>query len=80
MSDYISIGIEEGIIIDNVVSQTGGHGDFRPRQAPTHSLCCSPHEDFHVLANGVDGVTLATRELIRKGAQHIKVSEISELY
>ncbi|KAI9639079.1 uncharacterized protein MKK02DRAFT_19164, partial [Dioszegia hungarica] len=57
----------------NILSQTGGHGDFRPREAPAHSLCCAPDIDFCTLADGVDGVTLATREMIRKGAQHIKI-------
>jgi len=55
------------------VSQTGGHGDLRARQAPSHSLCCAPDIDFCVLADGVPGVTLAARELMRKGADHVKI-------
>ncbi len=60
-----------------VISQTGGHGDFRPGD---HSLdgvvCCgcSFHSDhLAVLADGVDAVRRAVREELRRGASHIKI-------
>jgi imidazolonepropionase-like amidohydrolase len=60
-----------------VISQTGGHGDFRPGD---HSLesgnyCgCSYHGDpMAVIADGADAVRKAVREELRRGASHIKI-------
>jgi imidazolonepropionase-like amidohydrolase len=60
-----------------VISQTGGHGDFRPGD---HSLdavqCCgcSYHSDIMAhIADGADAVRKAVREELRRGASHIKI-------
>jgi len=51
------------------ISQTGGHGDFRPGD---HGCGC--HLDtLTVIADGVDAVRRAVREELRRGASHIKL-------
>ncbi len=51
------------------ISQTGGHGDFRPGD---HGCAC--HLDaLTVIADGVDAVRRAVREELRRGASHIKL-------
>jgi imidazolonepropionase-like amidohydrolase len=57
-----------------VLSQTGGHGDFRPR-AETASLCaCQVHSStFSHVADGVDAVRKAAREELRRGAHQVKI-------
>ena len=51
------------------ISQTGGHGDFRPGD---HGCGC--HLDtLTVIADGVDAVRRAVREELRHGASHIKL-------
>jgi len=60
------------------ISQTGGHGDFRPGDHaldPTHFCgCCTFHSDhFAVIADGADAVRKAVREELRRGASHIKI-------
>jgi imidazolonepropionase-like amidohydrolase len=59
------------------ISQTGGHGDFRPgdHAFETGSVCgCSYHGDqLAVIADGVDAVRQAVREELRRGASHIKI-------
>lgn len=59
-----------------VISQTGGHGDFRPGDHGLDSaLCgCAAHADaLAVIADGADAVRRAVREELRRGAAHIKV-------
>jgi imidazolonepropionase-like amidohydrolase len=57
-----------------VISQTGGHGDFRPGDHALEVQCCGCHADhLAVLADGVDAVRRAVREELRRGASHIKV-------
>jgi len=59
-----------------VISQTGGHGDFRPGDLDLdHIPCgCAGHCDgFSVIADGVDAVRKAVREECRRGAAHIKI-------
>ena len=59
------------------ISQTGGHGDFRPgdHAFETGSFCgCSHRADqLAVVADGVDEVRKAVREELRRGASHIKI-------
>lgn len=50
------------------ISQTGGHGDFRPGD-----LCVCHVDSLTVIADGVDAVRLAVREELRRGASHIKL-------
>ena len=60
-----------------VITQTGGHGDFRPGDhALDGVVCCgcSFHTDhLAVIADGVDAVRRAIREELRRGASHIKI-------
>lgn len=60
-----------------VISQTGGHGDFRPgdHQLADHIPCgCAAHADaMAVIADGADAVRRAVREELRRGASHIKL-------
>jgi imidazolonepropionase-like amidohydrolase len=57
-----------------VISQTGGHGDFRPGDHALDVGCCGCHADhIAVLADGADAVRKAVREELRRGASHIKV-------
>jgi len=59
------------------ISQTGGHGDFRPGDHSLdarHYCGCSYHIDqLAVIADGVDAVRKAVREELRRGASHIKI-------
>ncbi len=59
------------------VSQTGGHGDFRPGD---HSLetahycgCSYNSNQMAVIADGADAVRKAVRGELRRGASHIKI-------
>jgi len=60
-----------------VLTQTGGHGDFRPGDhALDAAVCCgcSFHSDpMAVVADGADAVRRAVREELRRGASHIKI-------
>jgi imidazolonepropionase-like amidohydrolase len=60
-----------------VISQTGGHGDFRPgdHALESHVPCgCAAYADaLSVVADGADAVRRAVREELRRGANHIKV-------
>lgn len=60
-----------------VISQTGGHGDFRPGDHlldAGHCCGCSYHGDLmSTIADGVDAVRKAVREELRRGASHIKI-------
>jgi imidazolonepropionase-like amidohydrolase len=59
----------------HAISQTGGHGDFRPRDFNLDDApYCGCHVDsLAVLADGVDAVRRAVREELRRGASHIKL-------
>jgi imidazolonepropionase-like amidohydrolase len=60
-----------------VLSQTGGHGDFRPGDhALEAGICCGCSfycDHMSVVVDGVDGVRRAVREELRRGASHIKI-------
>ncbi|WP_131738217.1 metal-dependent hydrolase family protein [Actinomadura roseirufa] len=55
------------------LSQTGGHGDMRERgdDTPGELRCCLGSDR---VVDGVDAVRTATRDELRKGADHIKVN------
>ncbi|WP_349828395.1 metal-dependent hydrolase family protein [Brevibacterium litoralis] len=57
----------------SIMSQTGGHGDgFMPSGA--HSPMTTPHLGRpDGVADGVDGVRRKAREILRAGADHIKI-------
>jgi imidazolonepropionase-like amidohydrolase len=71
--------IQKGFIVSprlyyggRIISQTGGHGDFRPSE---ESLCgcCAQENDLVVLADGVSEMRRAVRSELRRGASHIKI-------
>ena len=56
------------------LSQTGGHGDGRPRSDELESCACSTRVGALArVVDGVDNVRLAVREEIMKGANQIKI-------
>ena len=77
----IKAAVEQGLfegprlfIAGAPLSQTGGHGDFRQRtQARVFCACCSGLTWAARVADGVPEVIKATRDELRKGADHIKI-------
>ena len=55
------------------ISQTGGHGDLRPRTARQPFPWLSGISSEYILADGRDEVRRAAREVLRRGADQIKV-------
>lgn len=57
------------------ISQTGGHGDMRPRgmRSPNFLCTCAGVGFVGVVADGVSEVRRAAREQIRMGANQIKI-------
>jgi imidazolonepropionase-like amidohydrolase len=57
-----------------VLSQTGGHGDFSPREDPPRLCACAVRTTgFSHVADGVDAVRKAAREELRRGAHQVKI-------
>jgi imidazolonepropionase-like amidohydrolase len=57
-----------------VLSQTGGHGDFRPHSDGSLPCSCSIHSTgFSHVADGVSAVRKAAREELRRGATQVKI-------
>lgn len=60
-----------------LLSQTGGHGDWRPGDAELcygdACACACVGNTMGVIADGVDQVRRAVREELRRGASHIKI-------
>ncbi len=60
-----------------VMSQTGGHGDFRPGDhALDGAICCGCsfyNDHLAVVVDGADALRKAIREELRRGASHIKI-------
>ncbi|HML11082.1 MAG TPA: amidohydrolase family protein [Stellaceae bacterium] len=56
------------------LSQTGGHGDLRPRTLSVQSCaCCEYGAGLARIADGVDECRRAARDELRKGATQIKI-------
>ena len=56
------------------LSQTGGHGDFRPTDDAPMLCACQIHSTgFSHVADGVDAVRKAAREELRRGAFQVKI-------
>ena len=57
-----------------VLSQTGGHGDFRDRTDTPEVCACQVHTSgFAHVADGVPAVRKAAREELRRGAKQVKI-------
>jgi len=56
------------------ITQTGGHGDLRPRAANLDTCaCCQAGASIARIADGVPEVRRAARDELRKGATQIKI-------
>lgn len=77
LSQAIETGLVPGPRIfpsGKALSQTGGHGDFRPRADVLEPCSCAFRAGAIArVADGVDAVRLAVREEIQKGATQIKI-------
>ena len=79
-ADYgLAMAIESGLIegprlffAGKALSQTGGHGDFRPYEE-IGCLCCPGGLTMSRVADGVAEVRKAAREELRRGATQIKI-------
>lgn len=73
----IADGVMEGprmFIAGRALSQTGGHGDHRPRTDDEIPCACTNARDYLTrIADGEDEVRAAARDELRKGADLIKV-------
>jgi imidazolonepropionase-like amidohydrolase len=73
--------VEEGLVrgprifpSGMALSQTGGHGDTRPRTQPAESCaCCAGGITLSRIADGVAECRRAARDELRKGATQIKI-------
>lgn len=81
-ADYgLAQAVERGLIdgprlfySGRVLSQTGGHGDFAPREDSPRLCACQIHSTgFSHVADGVAAVRKAAREELRRGATQIKI-------
>ena len=81
-ADYdLAIAIDNGLIdgprlfyAGRALSQTGGHGDFRPYDgANAFCFCCQGGQSISRIADGVTEVRRAAREELRRGAHQIKI-------
>ncbi|MEN8158979.1 MAG: amidohydrolase family protein [Myxococcota bacterium] len=77
LAQAVERGLVEGPRIfysGRVLSQTGGHGDFRPRDEPPQLCACHIHSSgFSHVADGVPAVRKAAREELRRGASQVKI-------
>lgn len=80
----LKVAIDEGLapgprlfVSGPALSPTGGHGDFRPRSdflRPVAGACiCGARHGSTRVADGVDEVRRAARELLQMGADQIKI-------
>ena len=73
--------VEKGLIAGprmfisgHALSQTGGHGDMRPRTVGFDTCaCCQAGAQLARIADGVSEVRRAARDELRKGASQIKI-------
>jgi imidazolonepropionase-like amidohydrolase len=76
----LALAIDAGLIkgprfffSGKAISQTGGHGDFRPGALVQSCACASYSGSISRVADGADNVRLAVREELRKGAHQVKL-------
>lgn len=55
------------------LTQTGGHGEMRPKNQTEPCLCASHNAHLVCVVDGVDEVRKAAREEFRKGATQLKI-------
>jgi imidazolonepropionase-like amidohydrolase len=81
-ADYgLAQAVERGLVAGpriffsgRVLSQTGGHGDFTPREDAPRLCACHIHTSgFSHVADGVAAVRKAAREELRRGATQVKI-------
>jgi imidazolonepropionase-like amidohydrolase len=81
-ADYgLAQAVERGLVAGprifysgRVLSQTGGHGDFTPREDAPRLCACQIHSSgFSHVADGVPAVRKAAREELRRGATQVKI-------
>jgi imidazolonepropionase-like amidohydrolase len=73
--------VEEGLVrgprifpSGSALSQTGGHGDTRPRTQPVETCaCCAGGAALSRIADGIAECRRAARDELRKGATQIKI-------
>ena len=77
LAQAIATGLIEGPRVfpsGRALSQTGGHGDFRPRSDSLDSCACALKVGAIArVVDGVDACRTAVREEIQKGATQIKI-------
>ncbi len=77
LAEAVDRGLVRGprlLFSGRVLSQTGGHGDFRPRDdAPDLCGCRIYTNGFSHVADGVPAVRKAAREELRRGASQVKI-------
>ena len=77
LAEAVERGLIEGprlFYSGRVLSQTGGHGDFRPRDDSPQVCSCSVHTSgFSHVADGVSAVRKAAREELRRGSTQLKI-------
>jgi imidazolonepropionase-like amidohydrolase len=77
MKTAVDTGLVEAprlFISGMAISQTGGHGDFRPKtQQEAPCQCCSGLYFITRIVDGVPEMLKAVRDELRKGADHIKL-------
>ena len=77
LAQAIETGLLEGprlFFSGRALSQTGGHGDFRPRTWSGDACACAiSHADIAIVADGVPMVQKVAREQLRTGATQIKI-------
>jgi imidazolonepropionase-like amidohydrolase len=77
LAQAVERGLVEGprlFFSGRVLSQTGGHGDFTPREDAPRLCACQIHSTgFSHVADGVAAVRKAAREELRRGATQVKI-------
>jgi imidazolonepropionase-like amidohydrolase len=76
LAQAIELGLIDGprlFYSGRPLSQTGGHGDFRPLEGGGVCSCGAHAATLCHIADGVDAVRRAAREELRKGATQIKI-------
>ena len=77
IAQAVENGLLEGprlLFSGKALSQTGGHGDLRPRTWSGDSCaCCVANAGLAIVVDGVPAVQKAAREQLRTGATQIKI-------